>query len=80
MHAIYCEDNDLKCQVGSLTVLEVQFMSQVIKIILTIKFSLSRKDSVERKKSEMFRNKKKIKYKCNPETELDMRKKTDFGY
>ena len=39
MHAIYCEDNDLKCQVGSLTVLEVQFMSQVIKIILTIKFT-----------------------------------------
>lgn len=57
MHAIYCEDNDLKCQVGSLTVLEVQFMSQVINIILTIKFTKyrSRFEIKKKKKNEKER-------------------------
>lgn len=53
MHAIYCEDNDLKCQVGSLTVLEVQFMSQVINIILTIKFTKYRSRFEIKKKKKM---------------------------
>ena len=52
MHAIYCEDNDLKCQVGSLTASEVQFMSQVIKIILTIKFTKTDQDDFDKKKEK----------------------------
>jgi hypothetical protein len=66
MHAIYCEDNDLKCQVGSLTVLEVQFMSQVIKIILTIKFTKYRSRwVVQDKKKKKKKKKKKWKRKTN---------------